>query len=103
MTLRRQHLLQSQWYFSCECRRCQDPTECGTMGNAITCSLDHGDDEVQHNEHDGYFMLPENPRELDSDWICRSKSSHVVKASYAKGLITEVEGRVTLAEKVIIY
>jgi hypothetical protein len=36
-TIRRQQMLQSQWYFSCRCRRCLDPTELGSFVNSVMC------------------------------------------------------------------
>ena len=42
-TLKRQQLLQSLWYFSCDCQRCIDPTECGSMTNALMCTECSGD------------------------------------------------------------
>ena len=95
-SLRRQFLLQSQWYFSCDCRRCQDPTECGTMGNAISCSFNHGEkiDKVQH------IMLPKNPRYLESDWVCMTDAAHIVDSNYPKQLTLEVEQFTKMAEQV---
>ena len=94
MTLRRQFLLQNQWYFSCECRRCQDPTECDTMGNSIICTFCKNDGDAKH------FMLPKNPRDQESDWICRDNSSHVLKAKDVKALIAEIETNIDQMEKV---
>lgn len=50
-TLRRQQMLQRQWFFSCGCRRCRDPTEFGTMLNAVRCK-----------ECQGGYQLPKEPR-----------------------------------------
>ena len=36
-TMRRQQLVQSQWYFTCQCTRCLDPTELGTFNNSALC------------------------------------------------------------------
>ena len=93
-TIRRQHLLQSQWYFSCECRRCKDPTECGTMGNAIKCHFEHDDGD------DKNYMLPQNPTVLDSDWSCIANPLHTVSAEYPMELICEVDGCIKSAERV---
>ena len=97
MTLRRQFLLQSQWYFSCECRRCQDPTECDTMGNAIVCSFNHDGD---NNNNQPHLMLPKDPRNLDSDWICTTNKCHAQKSSYPKQLVAEIEESIKELEKV---
>ena len=78
-TIRRQHLLQSQWYFSCDCRRCSDPTECGSMANALKCQ-----------KCPPGVVLPENPRRVDSDWKCL-ECSHTVDPSQALGVIMGIE------------
>ena len=97
MSLRRQFILQSQWYFSCECRRCQDPTECETMGNAIVCSFNHDEDSNNNHPH---FMLPKDPRELDSEWICTTNACHVQKSAHTKELVAEIEESIKTLEKV---
>ena len=96
-SLRRQFLLQNQWYFSCDCRRCIDPTECGTMGNAIKCWLKHEEDDNIANE---YYLLPQNPRDLDSKWMCNFHPPHVVEPGDIKELIAEAEHSIKVAEKV---
>ena len=97
MTLRRQFLLQNQWYFSCECRRCQDPTECDTMGNSIICTFCKNDGDAKH------FMLPKNPRDQESEWICRDDSSHVSQAKDVKALIAKIEANIEQMEKVCFH
>lgn len=94
MSLRRQFLLQSQWFFSCECRRCQDPTECNTMGNAITCTFCNNDDDKKQ------FMLPRDPRNQESEWICTRNPSHISTANGIKALIAEIEANIKRLEKV---
>ena len=97
VSLKRQSLLQTQWYFSCDCRRCVDPTECGTMGNAIKCCFPHEEDDSSTNE---YYMLPKNPRDLDSEWMCISDPTHIADHKYPKETITEVENSIKAAGKV---
>ena len=94
MSLRRQFLLQNQWYFSCECRRCQDPTECDTMGNSITCTFCNNEDDSKH------FMFPRNPRDQESEWICNRNPSHICPANDVKSLIAEIEAVIEHFEKV---
>ena len=36
-TVRRQQLTQNYWHFVCRCDRCLDPTEFGSMLNAVVC------------------------------------------------------------------
>lgn len=47
-------------YFACHCERCEDPTEFGSMLNAVKC---------QHCQL-GY-SLPTCPTDLKSDWKCQ--------------------------------
>ena len=98
MSLRRQFLLQNQWYFSCQCRRCLDPTECDTMGNSIICSIcqDEG-----NNTKD--VILPRDPRDLESEWVCGTDPSHIFPANEVKALIAEIEANIKQLEKVIFY
>ena len=49
-------------YFTCECRRCTDPTELGSYLSALKCSKCSADN----------FLLPENPLDLESNWVCSS-------------------------------
>ena len=54
-TFRRQQLLQNQWHFVCRCRRCEDPTEAGTMMNAIRCQKENNGDRCRG------MALPKEP------------------------------------------
>ena len=54
-TMRRQQLLQNQWYFSCQCKRCLDPYELGSLTNSVMCPL------CQKGA-----MVPKNPTKLIS-------------------------------------
>ena len=97
MSLRRQFLLQNQWYFSCGCRRCLDPTECDTMGNSIICSICYNDNKTKD------VMLPRDPRDQDSEWVCRTDPSHIFPANDVKALIAEIEANIKRLEKVLLY
>ena len=55
--------LRDQRYLSCSCPRCSDATELGTFTSAALC------DGAQCGEEGG-LILPINPRDLQSDWIC---------------------------------
>ena len=33
----RSDMLKEHWRFVCKCRRCRDPTDCGTLASAIRC------------------------------------------------------------------
>ena len=97
ISLKRQSLLQSQWYFSCDCRRCLDPTECKTMASAIKCCFKHEEEDGTANEH---YLLPQNPRDIISEWACNIDPTHIVKAKYAKEVIAEAENSIRVASKV---
>lgn len=59
---RRQNLEQSK-YFSCDCRRCADPTELGTFISGIKCDKCSG------------YLLPQNPLDSKSNWVCYSETT----------------------------
>ena len=50
---------QADWHFDCLCKRCSDPTECGSFISAVKC-FDCGADRV----------LPLDPLDYDSAWRC---------------------------------
>ena len=56
---RRQDSLWKNWKFVCKCKRCSDPTECGSFVSAVKC-FDCGADRV----------LPLDPLDYDSAWRC---------------------------------
>jgi hypothetical protein len=56
-TIARRDHLNINKRFWCKCKRCSDPTEFGTNFSTI---LD-----------DGHPMLPEDPLNADSDWVCK--------------------------------
>ena len=93
-TIRRQQNLQNTWYFSCDCQRCLDPTECGSMTNALKCS--HCLDKRQ----DTGFMLPDNPRNINSPWTCQTRNCHsTLQANEAIAIIMEIEDLLKLEEQ----
>ena len=52
-------MTQNYWHFVCRCTRCLDPTEMGSMLNAVGCSLcEKG------------YLLPADPTCLKSEWVC---------------------------------
>ena len=52
-------MLQADWHFDCMCKRCSDPTECGSFISAVKC-FDCGSDRV----------LPVDPLDYESIWKC---------------------------------
>lgn len=92
-TIRRQQLVQTQWYFSCRCHRCLDPTEKGSMLNSLKCT----------SCQTGY-MLPKDPTQLGSKWkcleSCHQEGQEEVGAMYAMKLLLKVESEIGNAEKI---
>ncbi|KAK6616972.1 hypothetical protein RUM44_005329 [Polyplax serrata] len=67
---RRQHLRKTK-FFSCDCKRCSDPTELGTYVSAMKCQKCRNG-----------FLLPENPLDDESSWTCgTSKCKSIVDVS----------------------
>ena len=55
---KRRRKILTEWYFDCLCKRCSDPTECGTFISAIKCFQCNGD------------LLPINSLDYESQWKC---------------------------------
>ena len=77
--LKRRKKIRSEWYFDCLCKRCSDPTECGTYISAIKCY-----DCVTGN------VLPKDSLDFDSAWTC-SKCPFTMSASAVDSLVDAVE------------
>jgi len=58
-THRRRKKICDEWYFDCNCRRCSDPSECGTNISGVKCLQCHTG-----------CMLPLNPLDYFSAWRC---------------------------------
>ncbi|XP_023346084.1 protein msta isoform X2 [Eurytemora carolleeae] len=58
-THKRRRRIRSEWYFSCECARCRDKTELGTMVSAVVCEA-----------CESGYLLPRNPLDELEDWSC---------------------------------
>ena len=56
---KRRKKIRDEWYFDCECRRCSDPTECGSYVSALKC-----DSCTSGN------VLPIDSLEYNSKWKC---------------------------------
>lgn len=65
-TTRQMHLWETKGFY-CSCIRCKDPTELGSYYSAINCT----------NCKDGY-MLPKNPLDSKSEWICEKCGAKLV-------------------------
>ena len=59
--LRRLLLLMGK-HFGCECRRCADPAELGSLASAVLCQ--------QCSDGGNGLMLPECPIDIHSAWRC---------------------------------
>jgi len=87
-TMRRQQLVQSQWYFTCQCKRCLDPTELGSHTNSAMCP----------NCQDG-IILPQQPTNLTSNWICdKCGEEKLTSATHVMRLLLKVEAEISQAE-----
>jgi len=59
-TVSRRLILRNKWHFDCDCKRCADPTEFGSMLSAILCQ----DCEIG-------CVLPQEPLVPDYPWKCQ--------------------------------
>ena len=62
--VRRRPKIRKNWFFSCTCPRCQDPTEFGTFLSGVLCRTCLGRDGS-----DG-VLLPKDSLDYESDWAC---------------------------------
>ncbi|XP_066261852.1 SET domain-containing protein SmydA-8-like [Euwallacea similis] len=60
---RREHLRETK-YFSCKCKRCEDPTEMGTYLSGLRCI------GTQEDEACGGIQLPIDPLDDNTEWAC---------------------------------
>lgn len=87
-TIRRQQLLQSQWYFSCQCRRCVDPYELGSLTNSVMCPLCKTG-----------AMVPQEPTKITSLWQCeKCGPDKLTPAPHVMRIILKVESDISHAE-----
>jgi len=82
-TYARRPILRAKWYFDCSCPRCSDPSECGANLAAVACSL------RRNNRQCGGKVLPENPLEGDSSWVCE-ECRNVCTADNVMNILVEV-------------
>lgn len=62
--LKRKFTIRDFWNFDCNCARCQDPSELGSLMSAMKCpDCESGD------------LLTTNPMDLQASWLC-SKCGH---------------------------
>jgi len=69
---RRRQKIREEWYFDCSCRRCSDPTECGSFISAVRCFKDCK----------GY-LLPEESLDYQSLWQCSRCKNEVLQEQVA--------------------
>ena len=65
-THRRRAKIREEWYFDCSCKRCSDPTECGSYISALKCMSCYVGS-----------LLPSNPLDYTSTWTCVKCGSEV--------------------------
>lgn len=76
---KRRKRIRAEWYFDCQCSRCQDPTEMDTMISALVCEVCEQD-----------YLLPTEPLNMMSDWVCGS-CDFFLKASDAEAKVDHIE------------
>jgi len=89
-TMRRQQLLQNQWYFSCQCKRCLDPYELGSLTNSVMCPI------CQKGA-----MVPKNPTKLISQWRCENcGDDKLTSPAHVMRLLLKVEADINQSDDV---
>jgi len=76
----RQKMLFKKWFFWCECNRCKDRTESGSFLGAFLCT----------ESKCGGPMVPQNPRDEESDYICLN-CEHSFSNKYAQRILKNAE------------
>ena len=56
-------------FLDCHCELCKDPTECGTFAGGVYCP--NCPDQLR-------ILLPENPLDRRSDWVCNKCSNRSI-------------------------
>lgn len=85
-TAERQSYLMDNFYFSCKCVRCLDPTELGTFMSAIKCTAN----QLCKNG----WLTSKNPLDLASDWICnQNHCDALVNFSVVEDVLQNVKGK----------
>lgn len=76
----RADLLRAHWSFTCQCKRCMDPTELKTFSSAIRCNTCGLYDPLSTDSTEG-LLLPSGPVPgASSKWACTSCSASMDKA-----------------------
>lgn len=76
---KRRKMIREQWYFDCMCRRCKDPTECGSLVSALKCDACVSGD-----------VLPLDSLDPGSDWQCQ-RCGHTCTQGFVEGLVDSIE------------
>ena len=66
---KRRRRIESEWHFKCRCKRCLDPTECGTFVSGIVCEAEcteGAEDRDGTERNQAGIMLPKNPSDFYS-------------------------------------
>lgn len=81
-TFKRRKKIKEEWYFDCTCRRCSDPTECGTYSSGVQCF-----------DCNTGILLPEDPLDYSSPWAC-NRCSLAISSSRIQTLVEDIESEV---------
>ncbi len=77
--LRRRRKIYREWHFECECRRCADPTECGSFISAVKCEVcGEGD------------LLPEDSLNPEALWRC-CRCGHAASSAVVEAVVDATE------------
>lgn len=76
--VRRRDDIRQHWFFDCQCKRCCDVTEMGTLMSAVRCFDCPG------------YLLPRHSLEYDCSWSCGSCEA-VVDANTIRKVIESIE------------
>lgn len=85
---KRRKKIREQWYFDCVCRRCRDPSECGSRVSAIKCEACLTGD-----------LLPIESLDPESMWKC-GRCGHTVSVSFVEALVDSIEEELDLIANV---
>lgn len=79
-TLERRAYLLDNFYFSCKCSRCRDPTEIGTYLSSVKCTSDSCKNG---------WLISKNPIDPNSNWICNQNLTAGCNASDVNVMLVE--------------
>jgi hypothetical protein len=94
-TLERREQLLDSFYFSCQCKRCQDRSEIGSNFSSIKC--------MNPACKNGY-LLPSYPLDPHSEWMCQERDCNVPTCSaQISNLLLDVKNSIRQATELEDY